>query len=111
MKQVIVTGGRNYEDGVMVQEVLDFLSPDLVIQGGASGADKLAKEWAEENATSITIEADWTNHGRAAGPIRNREMLISYPEAIVVAFPGGAGTENCIKTALGLNRIIFRVQG
>lgn len=108
---VVVTGGRDYEDMQMVNEVLEFLSPDLVVQGGATGADRLAKEWADDNMVAgITVEAHWTEHGKAAGPIRNREMLKSYPKAIVVAFRGGRGTENCIKTAVSLNMIVLRVE-
>ena len=110
MKQVIVTGGRDYIDWDKIKSVLDFHQPDMVIQGGASGADKLAKEWAKLNLKDfVTIEADWQKHGRAAGPIRNRLMLDSYPDAFVIAFPGGRGTADCVRTANELNRIIFQV--
>jgi hypothetical protein len=59
MKQIIVTGGRDYDDWSMLQDVLNFISPDEVIQGGASGADRMAKEWTEFNKKkAITVEAD-----------------------------------------------------
>jgi hypothetical protein len=58
------------------------------------------------------LPADWRRHGRAAGPIRNRELLelaISRAEALssaaapasvlVVAFPGGAGTASLVREA------------
>ena len=110
MKQAIVTGGRDYDDWDTIQEVLNFHQPDVVIQGGASGADKLAKYWAELNQKGfITVIADWQKHGRAAGPIRNRLMLENYPHAFVIAFPGGRGTADCVRTANELNRIVFQV--
>jgi hypothetical protein len=111
MKQIIVTGGRDYSDRETLRAVLNFLNPDLVIQGGASGADRLAKIWAESNGKIfMTVEADWSKHGKAAGPMRNREMLRIYPDAVVVAFPGGSGTANCVKTALELNRTVLQVR-
>ena len=42
--------------------------------------------------------ADWKRHGRAAGPIRNGEMLKDRPD-LVVAFPGGKGTANMVTQA------------
>lgn len=110
MKDVIVTGGRDYDDWAMVQEVLNLFDIGLLIQGGASGADSDAKEYARlNNIECVTVAADWNKHGKAAGPIRNKEMLLKYPNAIVVAFPGGAGTANCVKTAVALNRIVLQV--
>jgi hypothetical protein len=111
MKDVIVTGGRDYSDANMVEDVLDLFDIGLLIQGGASGADRLAEMYADAHSIeSVTIEADWDKHGRAAGPIRNKEMLKRYPNAIVIAFPGGAGTQNCIKTAISLNMIVLEVK-
>ena len=110
MKQVIVTGGRDYDDWAMVQDVLDLINPDMIIQGGAEGADRLAKEYAEyNNKKSVTIEANWQEHGKSAGPKRNIEMLMKYPEATVVAFPGGKGTAHCVCAAAQLNRVVLQV--
>lgn len=111
MKEIIITGGRDYDDWAMVQDVLLFLNPGLVIQGGAEGADKLAKEWCEyNNVNCVQIDADWNTHGKSAGPKRNLKMVQDFPKAIIVAFPGGKGTENCIKTAVGFNRIVMRIE-
>ncbi|HWY35733.1 MAG TPA: DUF2493 domain-containing protein [Nitrosopumilaceae archaeon] len=110
MKQVIVTGGRDYNDWATVKSVLDFHQPDVVIQGGAKGADRLARVWAmTKGIEPITVDAEWTKHGRAAGPIRNREMLDKYPNAFVIAFPGDRGTADCVRAATERNRIIFEV--
>ena len=110
MSAVIVTGGRDYDDWAMLQEVLNIIRPTLIIQGGARGADQMAKEYAEANNIAVrTIDADWTKHGRAAGPIRNKEMLQTYPLAVIVAFPGGDGTANCVKQAVAMNRIVLMV--
>lgn len=107
---VIVTGGRNYFDKDKVNEILSALDITLLVQGGANGADRLAREYALENFIALeTIEADWNKHGRAAGPIRNREMLIKYPKATVIAFPGGRGTENCVNQAKQLGMSVWNI--
>lgn len=111
MKTVIVTGGRNYSDYNKVSDVLRFLSPSLIVQGGATGADYLAFRYAQSAQIECqTYEADWEKYPKAAGPIRNRLMLIKHPDAVVVAFPGGRGTANCVKQALDRNMIVLEVR-
>lgn len=58
--------------------------PLVIIEGGASGADAFAAEWAENNIRynqgNVVHEmypADWATYGKAAGPMRNRQMLES----------------------------------
>ncbi len=46
----------------------------------------------------IVCAAKWETYGKAAGPIRNREMLLNLP-ALVVAFPGGKGTADMVRQA------------
>lgn len=111
MSQVIVTGGRDYADKDKVDLVLGMLYPGMLIQGGANGADALARDWASRFLAdgSVTVKADWSKHGKAAGPIRNREMLDAYPRAIVVAFPGGKGTADCVKAARERGMLVLEV--
>lgn len=67
--------------------------PDVtVISGGAKGADNLGIHWATVNWTKLEVfPADWEQHGKAAGHIRNQQMLDSGVD-IAVQFPGGKGT-------------------
>lgn len=101
-KRVLVCGGRDFSDGRRVREMLDWL-PDVecIIEGGARGADMLAAGWAQA-ASGVRLEtypADWKNHGRAAGPIRNRQMLAEGHPDLVIAFPGGRGTADMVEQA------------
>ena len=100
MIRVCVCGGRDYQDKDRVYAVLGSLhkirQDFKIIQGGAKGADMLAAQWAVEHGVPYeTFEADWEKHNRAAGPIRNAEMLKSGID-MLVAFPGGSGTANMI---------------
>jgi predicted Rossmann-fold nucleotide-binding protein len=111
VKKVIVTGGRFYRDFDRVFKTLIELAPDLVIEGGATGADRMARDWAIENGIPFeTFNADWATYGKMAGRLRNRRMLFAHRDAIVVAFPGNSGTEHCVETAKILKHTIVRVR-
>lgn len=99
---VLVCGGRDYHDVKSVFRCLDGLAskPTLIVQGGAFGADACASEWAyKRNVPERQFSADWKKHGRAAGPIRNQEMLDTAKPHLVVAFPGGVGTADMVRRA------------
>lgn len=71
-----------------------------LITGGARGVDSTAIDYAIVNWMPFQeFIADWDNHGRAAGPIRNKKMLDEGRPDVVVAFPGDKGTANMIKQA------------
>jgi hypothetical protein len=72
-----------------------------IIHGAAAGADTLAGDWAAERGVPVRLfRANWEKHGRAAGPIRNRQMLDEGKPEIVIAFPGGCGTRNMVRQAI-----------
>ena len=100
--RVLVCGGRDYEDRRTFDAAMDSLdpAPSVVINGGAKGADFLAGQWAWANdVPCITVEADWEQHGRGAGPIRNQQMLDEGRPDLVLAFPGGRGPADMVRRA------------
>ncbi len=102
--KVLVCGGREYADQDKVNEVLTDIHKknpiDILIHGGAKGADRLAWNWTVDNDVTVLVyTADWNKHGRAAGPIRNRRMLDEQHPDLVVAFPGGNGTAHMVDIA------------
>ena len=69
-----------------------FPGGGLVVHGGAKGMDQAAQHWAILHGwTTQVIAADWDKHGKAAGPIRNRNMaeycLACNTPTFVLAFP------------------------
>ena len=72
-----------------------------VIQGGAKGADQLAREWGQKKRGVVvdTFPALWNKYPKAAGPIRNQVMLKESNPNGVIAFPGGKGTAHMVKIA------------
>lgn len=99
-KRVLVCGGRDFDDYAFVASVLDFYDPDTVIHGAARGADSLAHRWAQNRCVPVeSYPANWHRDGKAAGPIRNVKMLAEGKPDVVIAFPGGKGTEHMVKIA------------
>ena len=104
--KILVCGGRDYADIEKVYETLSGLHTgptddcvSVVIQGGAHGADALARSWARDNAVHhAEVVALWGEFGKAAGPMRNCAMLLLDPD-LVVAFPGGRGTADMVRKA------------
>lgn len=102
--RLLVCGDRNWVDDESIKEAIVRLNPSVVIHGNARGADSLAGEAA--NSLGITVEvypAQWETYGRAAGPIRNRQMLVDGKPDKVLAFHDdiekSKGTKNMVKQA------------
>jgi hypothetical protein len=100
---VVITGGRHFKDRKMMWETLNKIHQETPIErlahGACTGADNLAREWAIENGlTAVGYPADW-HIGKKAGPMRNAYMLQQEQPDLVVAFPGGRGTQNAIDFA------------
>lgn len=111
---ILVCGGRGYFDRVRVYRALDRLLPrvQMVITGGATGADTLALEWAAHNGVPCRAwHADWASHGYRAGPERNQRMLDEGRPGAAVAFPGGMGTADMCRRLVAAGVPIWRPYG
>lgn len=93
--RVLFCGDRAWEDSKPIVTIMRGLKvqatlrdDDLVIiEGEARGADALARNVA--NALRVRVEpypAQWETHGKAAGPIRNQQMLDVGCPQLVYAF-------------------------
>ena len=110
-RRILVTGSREWLDRRGVWRALheQAIGTDgvTVVHGDCpTGADRYAREWCAETQLEglpVTEErhpADWDKHGRAAGPIRNNEM-VALGADIVLAFPLGEsrGPRGCMRAA------------
>lgn len=112
--RLLVCGGRYFADVQLLWRVLDAFAASLpepgirlVIDGASDdvagpywGADYWAHQWAlARNYPTVRQHANWEENGRAAGPIRNGEMLALHKPTHVIAFPGGRGTLDMLRQA------------
>jgi hypothetical protein len=82
-------GSRDWTDSGPVTDVISKLPTDTtIIAGGAPGVDTIAEQVAHLfNLEVIRIDADWESFGKAAGPIRNTEMLNVLLRAAKLGWP------------------------
>lgn len=105
--KVLVCGGRDFDDwhlfckGMYENGLTGLVLREItIIEGGARGADFLAKVWAKWVGVKLEeFPADWKTLGKSAGSVRNTQMLAEGKPDLVIAFPGGSGTANMIKQA------------
>lgn len=119
IEKVVITGGRHFANEARITADLAALLPlglRRVAQGNAKGADALAAAWARRwlrhDGGLAGYPADWDEHGRAAGCLRNVEMLETERPDLVLAYPdpGSRGTWHCVRKAIemGLPVILWR---
>ena len=101
--RILVCGSRNWTDRDLIRNELSSYSGEVsVIHGGARGADAIAGEIAEELGFNVIVcPANWKRFGRAAGPIRNKQMLDQHSPDHVLAFVDSrsVGTRHMIEIA------------
>lgn len=115
VSRVLVCGGRRYNNRDKFMGVMRDLDADEgpfnhLINGGAGGADYLARQWADIHCVPIShYPANWKQFGRAAGPIRNQQMLDEGRPDLVIAFSGGPGTADMVARAKSAGVRIIQV--
>jgi hypothetical protein len=105
MRRIAITGTRETDRlGDVTKELQSLRGVDcLVILGDCpTGIDEEAKEFCEKAKIDfMRIHAHWKKFHRAAGPIRNKRMLVEGQPDEVWAFPvpNSTGTKNMMKQA------------
>ena len=107
--RLLICGDRNWTDDIMIRKPLEMLRvappPGLtIIVGRARGADTIAETIALEMGFAVDpYPAEWEKHGKMAGPIRNRQMLVEGLAQVVWAFHDdlaqSKGTRNMVLQA------------
>lgn len=116
--KVLVCGGRDYNNRDKIYNTLYDLcdefnlwsEPDelgnklpsgiIIVNGAARGADQISSDWATVNwVPHREYKAEWDKWGKAAGVIRNQQMLDEEQPDLVIAFKGGRGTKHMVEYA------------
>ena len=108
-------GDRNWTDKELIRTVfLALPKVSVLIEGEARGADILSREVALENGVAVLqFPALWQKYHRAAGPIRNTQMLEEGKPDIVIAFHDNLaeskGTLNMVNQSFHARKIVVKV--
>lgn len=98
----LICGSREWTDRGRIRVDLERLPEgSVVIEGGARGADRIAREEAQALGLHVaTVNALWDHHGRAAGYRRNEAMARLQPDFVYAySLPGAVGTGHMIRIA------------
>lgn len=117
-----IVGSREFNDYVKFCKIMEFIKITYlknivgIVSGGANGIDSMAEKWAKENSLQLKVfHADWKKYGKAAGPIRNQQIVdfMHRMVAIPKIEPDGSyskGTANSIKLAEKAGKICYIVE-
>lgn len=94
-----IIGSRSFDKYELVKDVMnEYINQvDIIVSGGAKGADTLGEVWAKENGKEILIfKPEWDKYGKKAGFIRNQDIVKNSD--LVIAFWDGVskGTKSSI---------------
>lgn len=95
-----VVGSRSYDNYQEMLEYIELLDPDILVSGGAKGADKLAEKVADTLGIDIIVyPAKWDTYGKSAGYIRNTK-IVENSEHLIAFWDGKSkGTKHSIDLA------------
>lgn len=108
MKYLLIAGSRTFNDretfNLVTREIIGGEPEITIVEGGAAGADSLARDFANENGLPVMeFKPDWKKYGRAAGPKRNDAMTAFIKEnggaALYFWDEESRGTKQCISSA------------
>ena len=112
MFSLAVVGSRSFDDYQLMEYEIDRIfkrkwldDPErrmCIVSGGARGADQLAKRYVKEHNKEVHYvehPPDWKLHGKAAGKIRNVDIV--KDSKMVLAFWDGKskGTKHTLSVA------------
>lgn len=115
--KAVISGGRNVHITRDGEEALYkiFVCYDIktIANGMARGVDTDAYTIAKKAGVDIfEFPAELDKYGKAAGPMRNRQMLdFIVPGGILIIFDGGNGTRSIEEEAINRNIPVIRLFG
>lgn len=98
--KLAIVGSRSFNcyndlDNAIKDKSFDL---ELIISGGARGADRLAERWALANNIAFrAILPEWKKYGRGAGIVRN-QLIVEEADFCLIFWDGlSLGTKSTIE--------------
>lgn len=109
--KLAVVGSRTWKDWISVLALINNLKPELVITGGAAGADHMGMDAATRLKIPIeTYYPNWEMFGRSAGAVRN-EKIVERCDYLIAFWDGESkGTKISIDMANRAGKLLAIVR-
>jgi hypothetical protein len=108
--KVAIIGSRTFNDYELLKRTLNEMnsSIELIVSGGAVGADKLGEKYAYEySIPTLIFIPDWETFGRYAGFLRNKDIVDNCDRVIAFWDGKSKGTDNSISYAKKIKKEII----
>jgi hypothetical protein len=116
--KLIVAGGRDFNDEMLLERVLialadvDYADKGIsIVSGMARGADALGYQFAKaNNVKAYPFPAEWEKHGTRAGFVRNAAMG-DFADGLLAFWDGKSrGTDHMIKYMQSLSKPVHIIR-
>lgn len=112
--KLIIAGSRHLEEPSVLPLLMEWraMGSDVteVVSGGCRGVDAAGELYASYVDLPVKqFPADWKTHGRAAGPIRNKQMA-EYADALLLIWDGKSrGSQNMKYCMRQFNKPVYEI--
>ena len=106
--KVAIIGSRDFNNYELLAKTLDDFTIDMIVSGGAKGADTLAERYALLHDIEILIfKPDYKLYSRGA-PLKRNFQIVDASDIVLAFWDGKSrGTKHAIDYALSQNKQVF----
>lgn len=81
--------------------------PEYIVSGGAMGVDTMAEKYAKEKNIKVKVfKPDWQKFGKAAGILRNTDIVANSTHVLALPSLKSVGTYDTINKAKNSNKSV-----
>ena len=103
--KVLIVGSRSIRN----YDISEHISPEteLIISGGAEGADSIAEEYADKHKISkLIMRPRYDKYGKAA-PLKRNELMVELADEVIALWDGiSRGTKYTVEYAKKKNKTV-----
>lgn len=110
--KIIIAGSRHITDPALVAHAMKVsnagANATAIISGCAKGVDTLGEQWAAaHNILVLRFRANWDEHGKQAGILRNIQMAEAAGGLVAIWDGVSKGTAHMIDAATSRHLTVF----
>ncbi len=112
--KLAITGSRKYTDYEELKQVVKSLAPnaEMIISGGAKGADQLAARYAKERGLEFEeIRPDYKKYFAKVAPLKRNSEIVAKADKVIAFYfqTQSGGTLDTAKKAMAAGKLLAEV--